>query len=254
MKSSIVRGILPFTMFATLVGCAVAPDSDAELTEESATENAVGNPEAYTFFEIAKDLRRCSFPRCGGWFITRLNEATTRCHDGRYAASCYTPVLDWSQSELIEAQQAVLLAAADEGAIADGVKAIVRGRFGRTNTTPRPDLGRFVISEAWTAENAATSDGAFVRIRDNGVRCFAPPCPSLTEMWLNNDAVTNIYGMDYTAAELTEYQFGECAAAIQTTDGMLTAGYRYSWTENNQAAIGRTATAVFMRLTNQRSP
>jgi hypothetical protein len=70
-------------------------------------------------------------------------------------------------------------------------------------------------------------------------------------MWLNNDAVTNIHGMDYTAADLSDYQQGECANALQTSDGMLTAGYRYSWIENGQVAIGRTATAVFMRLTNE---
>lgn len=251
MRSSSVLKVLPFFMIGTLAGCADMEDPQIAAIEESASETVIGNPEAYTFFEIAKDPRRCTVTECGGWFITRLNARTTKCQDGRYAASCYTPALDWSQSDLSEAQQAILLAAAAEGATAEGVKAIVRGRFGSTITTPRPGSVQFVITEAWTAENAATSHGTFVRIRDNGVRCFAPPCPSLTEMSLNNSAVANIHGMDYTAADLTEYELGECAAAIQSTDGMLTAGYRYSWTENHQAAIGRTATAVFMRLTSE---
>lgn len=251
MKSLLCLTTLPFVVIGTLTGCALtAADPDA-LEDESADEQAVSNPEAYTFFEVTKDLRKCAFPGCGGWFITTLNSGTTRCHNGQNAPSCYTPVLDWSTSGLDEAQQRVLLTAAQEGALSDGVTAILRGRFARSNTTPRPQLGRFVIGEAWTAENAAISDGGFVRVRDNGVRCFAPPCPSLTEMWLNNDAVTQIYGMDYSAADLSDYQLSECGQALQTSDGMLTAGYRYTWVENGQVAIGRTATAVFMRLTNE---
>ena len=251
MKSLLCLTTLPFVVIGTLTGCSLSAADPDSLEDESADEQAVSNPEAYTFFEVTKDLRKCAFPGCGGWFITTLNSGTTRCHNGQYAASCYTPVLDWSTSGLGEAPQRVLLTAAQEGAISDGVTAILRGRFARSNTTPRPQLGRFVIGEAWTAENAAISDGGFVRVRDNGVRCFAPPCPSLTEMWLNNDAVTNIHGMDYSAADLTDYQVDECAQALQTSDGMLTAGYRYTWVENGQVAIGRTATAVFMRLTNE---
>lgn len=252
MQSLLKLTTLPFVVIGTLAGCSLsAANPGGPFEDESVTEEAVTNPEAYTFFEVTKDLRKCAFPGCGGWFISRLNSGTTRCHNGQNATSCYTPVLDWSTAGLAEAQQEVLLTAAQDGAVSDGVKAILRGRFARTNTTPRPELGRFVIGEAWTAENAATSDGGFVRIRDNGIRCFAPPCPSLTEMWLNNDAVTNIYGMDYSAAELSDYQFDECAQALQTSDGMLTAGYRYTWVENGQVAIGRTATAVFMRLTNE---
>jgi hypothetical protein len=255
MKSLLRLTTLPFALIGAIAGCSLSAANPEDTPgDEAASASALTNPEAYTFFEVTKDLRKCAFPTCGGWFISRLNSGTTRCHNGQSAPSCYTPVLDWSTADLIETQQAVLLAAADEGAVSEGVKGILRGRFARTNTTPRPDLGRFVIGEAWTAENAATSDGGFVRVRDNGVRCFAPPCPSFTEMWLNNDAVTDIYGMDYSAADLNEYQLSECAQALQTSDGMLTAGYRYTWIENGQVAIGRTASAVFMRLTNQLSP
>jgi hypothetical protein len=255
MKSLLRLTTLPFAVIGTLAGCSLSSaDPENGFTDESATEDALTNPEAYTFFEVTRDLRKCAYPGCGGWFISRLNSGMTKCANGQSAPSCYTPVLDWSTADLIETQQAVLLAAAEEGAVSDGVKGILRGRFARTNKTPRPDLGRFVIGEAWTAHNAATSDGGFVRVRDNGVRCFAPPCPSLTEMWLNNDAVTEIYGMDYSAADLDDYQLSECAQALATSDGMLTAGYRYTWVENGQVAIGRTATAVFMRLTNQLSP
>ena len=255
MRSLFRVTTLPFAVIGILTGCSLSTvDPQDARGDEFATENALTNPEAYTFFEVTKDLRKCAFPSCGGWFISRLNSGTTRCHNGQNATACYTPVLDWSSAGLIEAQQAVLLAAAEDGAVSDGVKGILRGRFARTNSTPRPDLGRFVIDEAWTTANAATSDGGFVRVRDNGIRCFAPPCPSITEMWLNNDAVTDIYEMDYSAADLDDYQLSECAQAMQTRDGMITAGYRYTWVQNGQAAIGRTATAVFMRLSNQLSP
>src|SRR6185503_2576358 len=145
MRSLFRVTTLPFAVIGILTGCSLSTvDPQDALGDEFATENALTNPEAYTFFEVTKDLRKCAFPSCGGWFISRLNSGTTRCHNGQNATSCYTPVLDWSTAGLIEAQQAVLLAAAEDGAVSDGVKGILRGRFARTNSTPRPDLGRFV--------------------------------------------------------------------------------------------------------------
>jgi hypothetical protein len=60
-------------------------------------------------------------------------------------------------------------------------------------------------------------------------------------------------GRSQSAADV-DYQLSECAQALQTSDGMLTASYRCTSIENGQAAIGRTASAVFTRLTHQRSP
>ncbi|TMQ12898.1 MAG: hypothetical protein E6J90_25860 [Deltaproteobacteria bacterium] len=193
----------------------------------------------------------CSFPTCGGWYLGRLNASATQCHDGTWATECYTPVLDWSSANLSVSQQNRMLDACYQYAGATGVFVIVRGRFARTNsTTPQPLLGKFIITEAWLAEGDAASAGNFVRVKDNGVRCFAAPCPSLTETTLNGSASTDISGLDFTPAAMTADQITTCTQETFTTDGLLVAGDRYSFVVNGTSAIGRTVTNGFYRLTN----
>src|SRR5829696_212576 len=79
---------------------------------------------AYTYFEIYRDLRKCSAPACSGFFLQRLNRSTTVCHNGSSKWSCYVPQLDWSQSDLGTDLQAALLDAANRDAVAPGVVAI----------------------------------------------------------------------------------------------------------------------------------
>jgi len=254
MRSLFELTLLPSILIGAVAGCSPPVDTKDELAGESTDQdefagNAGAVDDASTYFGIAADLRKCPSPTCGGWFLTRLNRTTTRCHDGRSADACYTPVLDWSEANLPEAQQATLLDACSKDAASPGVYAIVRGRFERTNTTPRPELGRFVISEAWIAEGDTVSDGAFVRVTDNGLRCFVAPCPSLTEDVLNRAQSTNIAGIDWAPAELSDRQIAECVQAMSTRDGVLVAGYYYRMWGPAGTALGRTATAAYYRLT-----
>ncbi|HET7501311.1 MAG TPA: DUF6748 domain-containing protein [Kofleriaceae bacterium] len=234
------------------MGCASGPAIPDELAGTSVDEAALDDPAgaingAYTYFSVTADARRCPSPMCGGWFIQRLNRQTTRCHDGRVADTCYTPVFDWSEANLPEDLQSALLAAA-WSATDGGVYAIVRGRFEPTNTTPLPNTGRFVVTEAWTAEKDTPADGVFVRVFDNGLRCFAPPCPSITEKTLNMGRVAEIAGMDFAPSGLGEDEIAECMQAMTLPGGMLVAGYRYTWYENATSAKGRTVTAAYHRL------
>lgn len=220
------------------------------MPNESAVEPQVATMD-YAFFAIMSDVRKCSYPTCGGWILQRLNQPTTRCNDGRLATTCYTPVLDWSQANLPESQQAALLDACTEYAGSAGVYAIVRGKFARTNhTTPRPELGRFVITEAWLAENDAVSSGTFVNVKDNGVRCFAAPCPSFTESALNLASTTDIAAVDFTPAGLTESEVEECTGLMSTPTGLIVAGDRYTVNIDGRTADGRTGTAAYYRLIN----
>ena len=194
-----MRSFLSFTMLSSmmvlgLAACSSFADPPSEITSDSADEVSLASSAdadaidgARTYFAITADLRKCASPMCGGWFLRRLNQPLTRCHDGQFAAMCYTPVLDWSKADLSEALQGKLLDAAHQGALSGDVDAIVRGRFARTNsTTPDPSLGRFVITEAWGAEGSVPAQGAFVRVEDNGLRCLVAPCPSITEttLWM----------------------------------------------------------------------
>lgn len=248
MRSLFGFTTLPVIVIGALAGCsALAYPSDEPVNDsQGAYDVATAN---YAYFEIWSDLRKCASPTCGGWFVSRLNRSTTTCVDGTVATSCYTPVLDWSATGLTDDQQAPFLDACYRAATGSGVYAIVRGEFARTNATPRPELGRFLVLEAWVAEGDPVSDGTFVRVQDNGIRCFAAPCPSLTEQTLNMTNTTNIAELDWSPSGLSADQVTECTQDLFTFTGLLVAGYRYNYTENGTVAKGRTVTAAFQRLT-----
>jgi hypothetical protein len=255
MRSLSGFATLPFVLTCPLVGCAPAAEPLDELAGDSVNLDALDGKAggamdgASTYFELTTDLRKCPSPLCGGWFVERLNRTMMTCHDGTQAEVCYTPAFDWSEAKLPEEQRAELLDASLKNAVVGGVHAIVRGRFAPTNsTTPRPDMGALVVAEAWVAEGEAVSDGVFVRVTDNGLRCFAAPCPSLTETVLNTPQVANIAEVDFTAAGLSALEIEQCLDEMATPEGILVAGYRYMVHEEGGAAKARAATAAYRRL------
>lgn len=129
------------------------------------------------------------------------------------------------------------------------VYAIVRGSFAPTNaTTPRPELGRFLVTEAWVAEGDGDATGSFVRVADNGLRCFAEPCPDLTEQTLNTGQVTDIAQVDFAPANLSDSETEACTEAMYGPDGLVVAGSRFVVHANGSTADGRTATQAYRRL------
>jgi len=243
-------------LVCVLASCSTAAGEQDELNDVSPSQAAVSGKAdralggAYTYYEVTADLRKCPSPLCGGWFLKRLNRDTTICADGQEAESCYTPVLDWSEANLSEEQQSKLLDAAAKDATSSGVFGILRGEFAPTNTTPRPELGRFVISEAWVAEGDGVSEGAFVRVKDNGLRCLVAPCPSLTETTLNTPRTTDIAELDWTPSGLSAREIEGLTELLFSPAGILVAGHRYTVYENGQTAKGRTVTVAYERLSD----
>jgi hypothetical protein len=189
---------------------------------------------------------------CGGFYLHRLNRSTTVCPGGSSRWSCYVPSLDWTESKLGSDLQSALVEAANRDAMAEGAIAVVRGRFASQSYSGFGDLGRFVVTEAWIAENDAVSDGVFVKVHDNGVRCIQAPCASLTEKALNTSRSAAIAEIDWSAGGFDDDQIAKLADAMVTTDhGVLLAGSRYTYKENNVWAKGRTATAAYRRLIDQ---
>lgn len=256
MSSRIATTTLSCALIFGITGCVSSAEPEEPFgpdtigREEATSHRDVARENADTYFAVSADLRKCASPMCGGWFVTRLNRARTRCHDGQYAASCYTPVLDWSAAKLSDAQRDKMLDACRQGAGSGGVYAIARGRFERTNdTTPSPAMGRFVIGEAWVAESGTVSDGLFVKVWDNGLRCFTTPCPSVTETVLNRARSIDIADIDWSGAELTDLQVAACVDRMSTADGLVIAGDRYTVEGTAGIAPARTATAAYYRLT-----
>lgn len=235
--------------FGLLGSCAVICAQAACSTPAHAQAESVGESTTTTYYAISADLRRCAYPACGGWFVRRLNQPTTTCHDGSTATQCYTPVLDWSTANVPDSQQQQLTDAARTSAASGQVYAIVRGHLAATNsTTPQPQLGELVVAEAWVAEADGAATGAFVHVKDNGLRCLVAPCSNLTETTLNTSQVTNIADVDFGPSGMTEAQRAECTQEMYGPDGILVAGNRYTVQVDGRTADGRTATQAYLRL------
>jgi hypothetical protein len=132
------------------------------------------------------------------------------------------------------------------------VLAIVRGRFAAKSYTGYGNLGRFVVTEAWVAENNSVSEGVFTRVHDNGVRCITTPCPSIGEKALNNSRTATVHAVDWSAGGFDDDQIANLSTEmVSSPGGILIAGDRYTYTEHNQSAKGRTVTAAYRRLVDQ---
>ncbi|HEU0036994.1 MAG TPA: DUF6748 domain-containing protein [Kofleriaceae bacterium] len=251
MKNLALAALPLFSL--TLMSCASTGVED-ELAGETAGDEALDGKAdgavdgSYTYFEISADFRKCAFPMCGGFFLDRLNRSTTVCADGHAAEACYAPELDLSESGLSAAAYDKLVEAANRSAAMPGVHAIVRGRFARTNSTPMPELGRFVVTEVWVSQSAAPSDGVFARIIDSGIRCISAPCTTILEKGLNTSRSALIADVDYEPAQLEDSVLEQVIGDLSEPHGAIIAGDRYHFTTNGQDAKGRTATAVFRRL------
>jgi hypothetical protein len=240
--------------FAACASTGVEDELAGETAEDAALDGKADGAVdgAYTYFEIYKDLRKCASPSCGGYFLHRLNRSSTVCHNGASRWSCYVPGLDYTESNLGADLQAALNEAATRDAMSYGAIAIVRGRFAPQSYTGFGNLGRFIVTEAWVAENDSISEGVFTRVHDNGVRCITTPCPTIGEKALNTSRTANVHGLDWSYANLDDDQISKLAnEMVSTPGGIIIAGDRYTYRENNQNAKGRTVTAAYRRLVDQ---
>lgn len=253
-----LRSLKAFAAVSILSVSACASGVEDELAGELAEDAALdGKADSavdgtYTYFEIWSDLRKCAAPACGGFYLHRLNRSTTVCHDGRSRSRCYTPELDWSEANLDSELRAQLVDAANRGATSPGAVAIVRGRFAPKYYKGFGDLGRFIVTEAWVAENDAVSEGVFVKARDNGIRCITSPCATITEKALNTSRSANIHALDWSAGGFDGEQVSSLLAVmVNQPHGVILAGDRYAFVENKQRGKGRTVTAAYRRLVDQ---
>jgi hypothetical protein len=222
--------------------CASEPVIEDELAGESEADDAskADDPTStYTFYEIRPDYRRCSFPHCGGFFVSRANRSSTRCEDGAYADECYVATLDTLELGLNDAQL-------DQLHTAIGARsALLRGQI--HDDTAVPGFGAFVATEAWTAGPSIESEGVFVQVADNGVRCFAAPCESFTERKLNSNLQAAIAGVDFTDTGATEQELEPAYTALHHTS-LIARGYRDYTSGPAGTARMRTATQFFTQL------
>jgi hypothetical protein len=185
--------------------------SAANLIDSAATFEIVPAPDSRastsTFFTARRDLRRCAAPRCGGYFVRRVNQRLTRCHDGAQMEECYVAEIDWNGHSQSEPN-----------------KLLIRGDL---LSLSRRGVGRFGflrVREAWEAANDKRPTGDFYRVRDLGVRCITHPCLTHHEAKLNTTFSRKIAGVELNGVGATDDRLSEAFKAMTSRDGILVSG------------------------------
>jgi hypothetical protein len=209
-----------------VTGCAAdtadasSPDDAAEEVAES--EDAItGRPSNLGYFIVTRhDTRKCISPICGGFFVKRVNQATTTCADGTKQAECYVSSFSLGGIGLSAREESELRGAVETG------KALVKARMYKQKFNGTV-LGTLKANEGWLGATGGTPDGTFYRAADNGMRCVKAPCPSTTAYALNgggDDYNVIKVGFASTATPASQESLDRASAALGTTEGVLFAG------------------------------
>ncbi len=143
----------------------------ATLAQDLVAPNGPAPAPGATYFTLRRDVRRCAAPLCGGFFVKRVNRLTTLCADGTRSAECYVAELEFGALGLSEEQATTVRNSAEH--------ALLRGSIG-SFSSDFGALGRLDVSEAWLGHAGVEPRGAFVRVKDTGLRCITAPCNSLS--------------------------------------------------------------------------
>ena len=90
--------------FITALSVFVCVPRGSSQAAAGSAPGAVGD--ADTYFAVTADGRKCAWPLCGGWFLKRLNQSTTVCHDGREMGPSVVVSHDLAQAGAQAAQRA----------------------------------------------------------------------------------------------------------------------------------------------------
>lgn len=174
------NGFLGVTCSLLIIACGSSEPSSTEIID-SETDNvsmALGASNA-TYFMIRVDVRRCTSPLCGGFFVRRVNRHYTTCADGKSRRECYVGELDLGPLGLSGAEQATIRANAPEF--------LLRGALLPKRDPSFGNLGSLRATEAWRGHTGIAPVGGFFRVGSSGIECITFPCPSFVAARLNWD-------------------------------------------------------------------
>lgn len=222
----LVTALLPLALLSfAFAGCAVQADEANDTDEvevDSAEEAVTGAPSNFGYFQVTRrDFRKCAAPLCGGFFVKRVNDATTLCADGKKQAECYVSAIQLSGTGLSEREQQNFLAALASG------KGLVKARTYKTKSGGQV-VGLLKANEAWLGATGSdiTGGGTFYRAADNGIRCITAPCPSTAAYQLNSNESYNLIDVKLENTEIPADQttLNRAQTALGTKEGILLVG------------------------------
>ncbi len=200
----------------SFLGCMEAKPVLADNTSDEQQEIRLSR--ASTYYVARLDTRRCAYPRCGGIFVSAVNQTLTVCPRGVNESECYLSDIDFS---------ALTKSPDVEGTVRDAIghdvnttRAVLQG----TMRQGRMGYGTLVVQMAWVATDRLPIVGDFFRAWDNGVVCVAAPCPSWDQEYLNRGVTMSFHGLllDDVPGHADDSTF--TGPALLSEYGMIVAG------------------------------
>jgi hypothetical protein len=201
-----VRRLL-FTLAPVLLAaCADGVGLEPDGADEQQVDDVRTTGESY--YAVRRDTRRCPWPTCGGFMVSRVGASTTRCADGTRAPQCHVPSLE--VAALSPTQSAAVRATPD----GYSTKLVARGRLVDA---------RLEASQVWSTSAGVALDGT-LRLASRPVCGPNERCAGSLATALSNGRTTILGGVDLTAASGTSADRTAAQTAITTEVGLVTAG------------------------------
>ncbi|TBO27707.1 hypothetical protein EYS42_16510 [Aquabacterium lacunae] len=169
-----------------------------------------------TYQVVGQDFRKCAFPFCGGYYVKAVNQALTRCADGKWATRCHAVTLDTAALGWSVDQQASFNEPWGQG------QALVQGQLALTEVQG-VKANVLTVSSAWQGQVGKQAKGSVYSVRDTGIRCIVAPCPSLEARLLNSRKAPFNTELNLSASGATDEQVAASGPALGAT-GVLVAG------------------------------
>lgn len=223
-----MRNILLLVALAASTSLACVATADREEDDGSVDENegAVSATSTSTYFQVRHDMRKCMSPMCGGWFVSRVNQSTTKCADGKWAKECYVAEIDWSSAGLVQ----------DDAAGATTL--IFRGSIGSKTYDSLGSFGVLKATEVWSSPIIEATTGSFYRVTDSGIRCVRAPCLNMQSDRLNSTSSRMV-------SEIGGYYGPKASYAVMSDKAALVQGAYYTTKDGGR---GVTATGFWTRV------
>lgn len=219
------RSTLPSLALAAALACAAVLGAlECARAQEPRPEPAPpklppqqGVAPSFTYYTATADRRRCAAPRCGGFFVSSVNAAQTRCADGELRKACYVADVDFGALRL----------GADPGAEfrAQPERFLLRGAQDPVGFA-QGELGVLRVSEVFAGSAGVTASGTFFRVRATGVVCVTSPCPSLAAYVLSSPLEPEaIAGIESSP---TLGDVSDARERVDDPEGLLVAAERFT--------------------------
>lgn len=167
----IAVGVAGLLALGGAMGCAGAANKIYAPRDPAEREGYPDLP-SFTYFIVTRpDARECLYPRCGGYFVKRVNRATTLCADGIARDECHVAALDLDALGPRDAPSAEFAEAFGQR------RAIVRGRLEQIDERLPSLVDTLIATEGWRGVTASEPTGHVSLLTSTGIVCTTFPCP-----------------------------------------------------------------------------